>query len=202
MGQSGGELPVCAPPEVKAHPEEMPLLCTGSQEQWWPAGTVLTGRTFPSFGLQTTGQLEDRVVPGLGKLAPKSLSTDHILDVLCALAREGKIHPLPGLYSRLPSLKLSSLPSPAAHRTAEMLRERLPGFELDSLFYSAKNLIAVGLWSALHGGWVCGVPWRRRRVVSRAVPHPRDELPQGGPGVGTALAPSPGQPPLNGKRWC
>lgn len=63
---------------------------------------MLTGRTFPSFGLQTTGQLEDQGVPGLGKLASKSLSTDHILDVLCTLAGEGKIHPLPGLYSRPP----------------------------------------------------------------------------------------------------
>lgn len=174
----------------------MPLLITGSQEPWWPAGTVLTGRTFPSFGLHTTGQLEDQGVPGLGKLAPKSLSTDRILDVLYALAAEGKIHPLPGLYSRPPSLKPSSLPSPAAHRTAEMLKEQLPDYELISLFCRNPQCC----WPVEHitRGWVCRVPWCRRCVVPRAAPHPRDERPQGGPGAAEWALPSP--PALGSKR--
>lgn len=112
-------------------------------------------------------------MPGLGKLASKSLSTDHILDVLCALER--KIHPLPGLYPRPPGLKLSSLPSPAAHKTAEMLRLWLPGFKLN-LLYSANPsvLLACGvhctgvgvqgsLAQEVHGAQSCASPtgWMR-----------------------------------------
>lgn len=144
---------------------------------------MLTGRTFPSFGLQTTGQLEDQGVPGLGKQAPKSLSTDHILDVLCALA--GKIHPLPGLYSRPPSLKLSSL-----HHLQPTKQLRCSGN--GSLLYSANPsmLLACGvhytgvgvqgsLAQEVHGAQSCALPtgWMSfpregQELLSGHCPHP------------------------------
>lgn len=76
-------------------------------------------------------------------------------------------------------------PSPAAHKTAEMLREWLT-----SLF--CKPLHAVGLWSALHRGGCAGFPgtggaWCPELCLT----HRMDELPQGGPGAVEWALPSP-----------
>lgn len=87
-------------------------------------------------------------------------------------------------------LTLSCLPSPAAHRTAEMLREQLLGFELGLSLYSARNNSTVGPQNELRWGWARRVPPAQGVLGAQSRPSPTR---QGGRscGVRSALHPQP-----------